>query len=793
MGLKRGGLHSGSFKLISKRKTKKISPYQSTSFLNNKKGQVTVFIIVGIALLFTFAGILYLTKTIKGGSLITEEEFTVQEVPQVFRPVFLFTEDCLTETAEIGLRVLGQQGGYIYPDLVGEYSENKPTDEDGLTLGAIKVPYWNYNSIPNVEDKISFSSLRPKLHYEEDPEMSIEAQLGRYIKENIVECLGNYQTLEEQGFNITMGDVEEVKADIGDGTILFRMNVRVESVLGEATNTLNQFQARIPLDLKKYYEAASDILLAEKNFTFIERQAQELIQVYSAKDVEKLPPTRDSGTELVPTASWVTADIRSKVRELLNSYVPMLRLASANNFYRYEYPVADLSALFQSNYDNSILIISNAENLDVNFDYLNWDFFMTLNGGANIIKPNHLAVHRSPLHFGVQDYYTVYDISYPVLITINDPNAFDGEGYRFAFALESNIRDNNPASEIDYGAATKTAEKASETANEIVRRARSVICDENQRDVLLKTTIVDSYTQEPISFANIGLKIQNQDDCIIGTTQKNGKLEEKSPAVYGGILTVMKEDYLTNFYPIDTYKYKDSSAIIGYAVADVQEPVIELHRYKDINVTIKKKLLKKCIGNNCFSGSSLFPSRGKKVYSYIPEMLEVEHSWHMTDITSDLNDSEEGLITLKRIGDLHKDVNGEEFATALSTKGNESKEISLVPGIYEVGGTIISKKEIIIPEEERCDFPVCFTMNEVKLGSMVLGQLAFDTKESYLVIEPEDLYSSREIIFYIPSADFNSIPAGPHMRVLEDMQLMGELGKISQSPGVRLGLEPEFR
>src|SRR3989338_1839720 len=177
MGLKRGGLHSGSFKLISKRKTKKISPYQSTSFLNNKKGQVTVFIIVGIALLFTFAGILYLTKTIKGGSLITEEEFTVQEVPQVFRPVFLFTEDCLTETAEIGLRVLGQQGGYIYPDLVGEYSENKPTDEDGLTLGVIKVPYWNYNSIPNVEDKISFSSLRPKLHYEEDPEMSIEAQL----------------------------------------------------------------------------------------------------------------------------------------------------------------------------------------------------------------------------------------------------------------------------------------------------------------------------------------------------------------------------------------------------------------------------------------------------------------------------------------------------------------------------------------------------------------------------------------------------------------------------------------
>ncbi|MFH1275717.1 MAG: hypothetical protein ABIH82_01255, partial [Candidatus Woesearchaeota archaeon] len=63
----------------------------------SKKGQVTIFIIIGIALLFAFAGVMYVTKIIKKDALETEGASAIEDVPSQFRPVRLYTEDCLRE------------------------------------------------------------------------------------------------------------------------------------------------------------------------------------------------------------------------------------------------------------------------------------------------------------------------------------------------------------------------------------------------------------------------------------------------------------------------------------------------------------------------------------------------------------------------------------------------------------------------------------------------------------------------------------------------------------------------
>ena len=60
-------------------------------------------------------------------------------------------------------------------------------------------------------------------------------------------------------------------------------------------------------------------------------------------------------------------------------------------------------------------------------------------------------------------------------------------------------------------------------------------------------------------------------------------------------MNFIKEDYLIDFYPIDTYQYEDQSAIIGYAAEDYPEKVIELHKFKSIKVSVKKKNLEKCL------------------------------------------------------------------------------------------------------------------------------------------------------------------------------------------------------
>jgi len=77
---------------------------------SNSKGQVTVFIIIGIVILFTFAGVLFITKTVTKEKFLTEGEPLISRVPQAFAPLQLYTENCLnlisilSETIDYAIR-----------------------------------------------------------------------------------------------------------------------------------------------------------------------------------------------------------------------------------------------------------------------------------------------------------------------------------------------------------------------------------------------------------------------------------------------------------------------------------------------------------------------------------------------------------------------------------------------------------------------------------------------------------------------------------------------------------------
>src|SRR3989344_5481333 len=163
--------------------------FSSLYNLSSKQGQVTIFIIIGLLIVFTFAGVLYITKIVTKEELTAEGGPVIAAVPQEFQPLQSYTENCLAQVGRRGLLVLGQQGGYIYPELAGEYSTNDPTNADGIDLEPIKVPYWHYNIQPNENAQVSYSSKKPALYAKDDPELSIEAQLSRFAEENLAECL----------------------------------------------------------------------------------------------------------------------------------------------------------------------------------------------------------------------------------------------------------------------------------------------------------------------------------------------------------------------------------------------------------------------------------------------------------------------------------------------------------------------------------------------------------------------------------------------------------------------------
>ncbi len=756
----------------------------------SKRGQITVFIIVGIVILFIFAGALFISNQAVEEKITQEGEPVIKEVPLAFEPIKSFTENCLYSTGKKGLLILGQQGGYIYPEVLGEFSVSKPTDSMGINLEPLKVPYWFYNEEADKENKISLTSLQPKLHYEEDPEFSIEAQLGRFVDEKLNGCLDDYSAFEKQGFQIKKGEIK-TSVDISENAINFWLKMPVEAEKGSAEEEMEQFYVKVPLKLKHYYGIANLIKEAEHNYSFLERQALDLIQVYSAVDINKLPPTSAVTFELVPSVYWSEMDVKDKMEGLLISHVPMLRFLGSKNFFRYEYPAAELSGLYQKNYDNMILPLEGAEDLEVNFDYFSWPLYFDSNSKGGSIAPQHMAVHYGLLHFGTQHYYTVYDLSYPVLITLKDPLAFNGEGFNFVFAMESNIRNNKPAEDEEILPAA------------IAAFSKSMVCDEDKFDTgLLKTVVVDSFTKEPVELVQIGFSVPEQDDCLMGLTDFSGELESKYPAVYGGVMNFIKTDYLTNFYPIDTYALREKPGIIGYAVSDYPSKVIEMHKFKTIKIGVKKKNLEKCVGDNCYFSGIL--SGGEEVYSFKPEMLDSKHKWVFSGVEQSLKETEQAVITLNRVGDLNGELISEEFSTAVSVTGGAVQEVMLVPGIYEVTGNLILNEEVVIPEEERCSGGIleaiscrdidgcCVTLDEIRMDKYMSGQLNWDDKKTYLEITPEDLYSANGLTFYILNQNIKNVPVKAHKRVVEDLQVMGELGELSKLPEVRMALEPRF-
>ena len=95
-----------------------------------KRAQVTVYIIIGIIILFLAILMFYLKGT-------TEKEISVQEliksqeIPNEIKPITTYVTASLDTAAREGLYLVGMQGGYIYESQGGLTPDNTKTIFDG--------------------------------------------------------------------------------------------------------------------------------------------------------------------------------------------------------------------------------------------------------------------------------------------------------------------------------------------------------------------------------------------------------------------------------------------------------------------------------------------------------------------------------------------------------------------------------------------------------------------------------------------------------------------------------------
>ena len=409
---------------------------RGTELFLDRKAQITIFIILGLVILLAAATVIYIRSTAVEKRLPPIP--ILEEIPQQLAPIRTYTEDCVSSLAEEALIKIGQQAGYIdVQDFNIRTSSLTPTEADGIQFSPgseLKIPYWWYLKAPNgCARNCLFSSQKPDLKRTTGlkTDSSIESQIDRYIDKNLRSCLNDYAPFKEIGYTISETDDPSTTTLIGDDDIGVYLEYPLSVSIQDFRSEISQYYVSIPLDLKDMYELAKDITNAEINYTFLESQTLNLITQFAGLDAGSLPPKTESTFDYGAGAIWSVPAVKKNIEAMLMTYVPGLQVPFTLDYVRKAFPGNPLREAVYA-MEIPVNLDKKYSDLSARFDYLAWWPIYFDAGQGGIIKPESLTTLFLPL--GVQRYSTTYDVSYPVVVTISDPEAFDGEGYNFMFA-----------------------------------------------------------------------------------------------------------------------------------------------------------------------------------------------------------------------------------------------------------------------------------------------------------------------------------------------------------------------
>ncbi len=704
-----------------------------------KRGQISVFIIIGIIILLVFG----LTFYIKSRTSRTEEIGPiVEKVPTQLYPIKLFIEQCIDKTATDAITLIGESGGYTDISEFGITHTADPTTSQAVEFSpesSMNIAYWWYlKSSNDCSGNCEFSSEMPDLKSEmkkgsERPVMdsSIESQIDRYVNNNLNECLNDFRDFEEQGFSVRELGKITTTTTIRNDDVLVSVNYPMQITKGKTKSKVSNFFTTIPVNLKNIYELAFMITSDEINYKFLERNTLNLIAGFSEIDSGKLPPMAGSKFELSSPVYWTKPTVKTKLEAMLMSYVPLLQVEDTFNYKKRMFDDSIKQRIYSQmdipSYGDSY------KKLGVDFIYLGWwPIYFDINTKSGIIMPESASTNLLPLPIAIQRYNFLYDISYPAIITINSPEAFHSKGYSFRFALEANIR-NNEALNSSFVSLKGESDEA------------SMFCDINKRNSgNIKITTANAQTNEALESVMVYYSCGDE-SCFIGETKiKNNKavLETKFPICAGGVITFSKPDFLGYSEFLSTELDKE-----------IALPLKKLEPFVYKNIEIKKK-----------------------------RMIKVDGKWIFDNTPLRLSTNEQAILTLERIG-----RNGEEeFSTAAQYTGSQDKpsELRIVPGEYKLNIQVILNEKVIIPKEVKLIPPTI--LPKVELNPFPAGGIIFDEAIPW---NTGSITNYGNIEFYSLYIDLPGIPE--NKRKHDDMDEMSKTEEYSKN--YRTSLEPVLR
>ena len=491
------------------------------------RGQVTLFVIIGLVLLVG-VGLFFAMRAPE-----PQEQNTNVDT----QPVITFVESCLYNSAKNGLLIAGAQGGDIY--LAGlTYSEERPWIGNAVKNGPLQVPYWHhveqcaqntYGCIANeqpplcrVLDACVLQSAGPN---------SIQEQLEAYIARDITECLDGFRAFAKTHAIVMKAPPRaQVIFAQDDVDIRLRMPLEIDDLVSGGATALEKFSTTLDVDFEETYRLANAIAEVERDTTFIEENLLHLMSVYQGIGNDLLPPARDIGIN--EQQYWVRSQVQEAIEDEVLPYLNFMQVMNAQRGYA---PIT-VSGVDGNDpyapYAEGIFLYNEIDlggeafpDHSASFLYPYTPIYLNIND-REILRGQNLAgsgLLASILPMMVQFKFK-YDLSFPLLVTVQDANAFGGEGFAFTYALEGNIINNQPVLRSTQFIDLRTGQ----TNVDLNSPAHHV-----QRN--LSITIRDKHTGAPINDATLFYECGYR--FTIGVTDDQGHWEGTAPyCAAGGVL-----------------------------------------------------------------------------------------------------------------------------------------------------------------------------------------------------------------------------------------------------------------
>ncbi len=456
-----------------------------------KRGQLTLIILVGI-LVATLVGVSVYYKDEIYSLYWEYSRAKAEAIPEQVQEINDYIYSCIDQVTEEPLLLMGTQGGYIeIPAEPIPRSDLNPFSNslEIIPGSSLRTAYWYYKTANNIE-----SSLMPSRE-------EMEAELENYVTNHLASCTNNLELFTR--YNITAGTLS-TDATIQDDSVIFTIEYPMQVATEDISYNFGTFYIEQPYPLGKLYDLSVQILNSENQEHFLEEKTFDMLVLY-----EELPLTEINVD--CETHTWNMQEVEDKFKEIASANLANIIIkgttasGSVDKYYQWD------ALKNNANDITSSVFFSPDWPLEMEIypsqnEILSGAQFSTQ--GADKVA----ALLRQFLC--LESYRFVYDIRYPVLISLMDEN-----GYTFQFAAQVVIDNNQPRQNTAAG--------------------EEMEIDERLCSSLTQTATVHAYgisvsgSLYPLEDASIKYKCISS-VCDIGKTGTDGSLTSLFPACVNG-------------------------------------------------------------------------------------------------------------------------------------------------------------------------------------------------------------------------------------------------------------------